>query len=146
VLYREALSRAGKPVPAPLLLQMSGDLGSAGHLPEILQLVEPHFVPAEHGLMVANNLVKANLDLGRHDVARRIVDQLYAFKRPDWRQNLAFWDAEIAKARLSIANQSKGPVQPSLLTIEGPIWLQANSAEARFFPVKTPEKVSVAFM
>src|SRR2546422_10217541 len=37
-LYRESLSRAGKPAPANLLQQMSGDLGNAGHLPELLQL------------------------------------------------------------------------------------------------------------
>lgn len=41
--YRESLSLAPSPAPGDLLMQISGDLGNAGHLPEILQLVEPHF-------------------------------------------------------------------------------------------------------
>jgi len=34
-MYQECLARAAKPVPADLLTQMSGDLGNAGHLPQI---------------------------------------------------------------------------------------------------------------
>ena len=74
--YRESLSRAPQPAPGDLLMQLSGDLGNAGHLPEILQLVGPHFVPAIHGLPVGNNLIKAHVDLGQSDAARRIVNQL----------------------------------------------------------------------
>ena len=51
-------------------MQISGDLGNAAHLPELLQLVEPHFVAEVHGLPVGNNLIKAHLDLGQLDAAR----------------------------------------------------------------------------
>ncbi|MBB1594103.1 lipopolysaccharide assembly protein LapB [Achromobacter sp. UMC46] len=98
-LYREALSHAGQPVPADLLLQMSGDLGNAGRIAEILELAAPHFQIAAHGLPVGNNLIKANLHLGRLDDAQRILDALRALNRPDWRDNLAYWDKELAQAR-----------------------------------------------
>src|SRR5258708_8837157 len=61
--YHESLSRVGKSVPPDLLMQMSGDLGNAGHLPELLNLTEPHFDVHVHGLPVGNNLIKAHLDL-----------------------------------------------------------------------------------
>src|SRR6185503_5239366 len=87
--------------------QISGDLGNAGHLPEILQLVEPCFDAPVHGVQVGNNLIKAHLDLGQLDAARRILNQLYALNRPDWKENLSYWDTQIAKTRLSTAAEDQ---------------------------------------
>ena len=60
-------------------------------------------------LTVGNNLIKAHLDLGRLDAARRILDALYALKRPDWRETLGFWDKELAKARLGPPLPAQSP-------------------------------------
>src|SRR6185503_13726861 len=117
VLYGECLSCAGKPVPGDLLQQMSGDLGNAGHLPELLQLTGPHFDARIHGLQVGNNLVKAHLDLGQLDAARRVLDQLYVLNRADWKEHLSFWDTEIAKTRVATTDARKEPVQVAMLTI-----------------------------
>ena len=73
-LYEEALALADRPIPADLLMQMSGDLGNAGYLAEIIRLVSPHFDPGFHGIQVGNNLIKANLDLGRVEVARQVLE------------------------------------------------------------------------
>lgn len=140
LLYRESLSRAPIPAPTDLLMQISGDLGNAGHLPELLELVEPGFDAAIHGLLVGNNLIKAYLDLGQTEAARRITDLLYALKRPDWRETLSFWDTEIAKAKLD-------PDQPddaqalkiALLSIDGPVWLRPDSPATELFPAKIQE-------
>ena len=96
-LYRESLSRAGQPVPGDLLMQMSGDLGNAGCIAEILELAGPHYVAQAHGLPVGNNLIKAHLHLGQRDEARRILDQLHAMQRPDWKEHLAYWERELAR-------------------------------------------------
>src|ERR1017187_3854549 len=147
VYYRECLSRVGKPVPTDLLMQMSGDLGNAGHLPELLQLTEPHFVVEMHGLQVGNNLIKAHLDLAQSDAARRIVDQLYALKRLDWQKTLSFWDTEIAKARLASANlDPQKQLKISLLTGDGPVWLKSTSPAVELFPAKTPNGLAVCFL
>jgi tetratricopeptide (TPR) repeat protein len=146
-LYHESLSRAGNPVPADLLAQMSGDLGNAGHLPEILTLAKPHFVADVHGLQVGNNLIKAHLDLGQLDAARSVLDQLYALKRLDWKEALSFWDAEIAKARLNIIPaDEKAPFNVAMLTIEGPVWLKPSSPAAELFPAKPHDAPRIGFL
>ncbi len=145
--YRECLADVGTPVPTDMLMQMSGDLGNAGHLPEILQLVEPHFDAKTHGLPVGNNLIKAHLDLGQMDAARRILDQLYALNRMDWKLNLSYWDTELAKARVASAPvDQKTPMQMAMLTIEGPVWLKPTSPAAELFPARTPNTLTVAFL
>ena len=95
----EALARAGTPAPADLLMSISGDLGNAGQLAELLALVEPRFEASVHGLMVGNNLITAHLDLGQASQAGVILRRLIAQNRPDWREHLAFWDKEITAAR-----------------------------------------------
>ncbi len=47
--YRESLALVSQPIPTDMLMQRSGDLGNAGPLPEILQLVGPKARRAPHG-------------------------------------------------------------------------------------------------
>lgn len=145
--YRENLSRAGKPVPTDLLMQMSGDLGNAGHLPELLLLTEPYFVAELHGLQVGNNLIKAHLDLGQLEAARRILNQLYALKRPDWNESLSYWDTEIAEARVAASTlDQKVRLNVAMLCIEGPVWLRPSSPAAELFLAKSPDGSHVCFL
>ena len=146
-LYREALAAAGAPVPSDLLMQMSGDLGNAAHLPELLTLTAPHFDVAIHGLAVGNNLIKANLDLGRLDAARALIDQLYAQKRPDWAKTLAYWDTELAKTHVgTVAPSSAEKVSLTMLVGDGAIWLPEDSPAAELFPAHTGEPPRIAFL
>ena len=144
--YQACLSHAGKPIPTDLLQQISGDLGNAGHLPEILQLVEPHYDVVAHGLAVGNNLIKAHCDLGQLDVARRLLDQLYALNRTDWKEHLAFWDTEIAKAHVALADAPKEAPQMAMLTIAGPVWLKPESPAAELFPAKSADAPTVTLL
>lgn len=145
-LYRECLARVTKPIPTDLLTQMSGDLGTTGHLPEILQMVEPHFDVQAHGLKVGNNLIKAHLDLGQIDAARRIIDRLYAQKRPDWKEALNFWEQEIAKTHIATSRGEHQDIKMALLTIEAPVWLKPASTAAELFPVKSQDPTIIAFL
>lgn len=146
-LYEEALGLAPSPTPGDLLQQMSGDLGNHAHLTELLRLAEPRFDVAIHGLPVGNNLIKANLDLGRIDAARAVLDRLYAQNRPDWKQNLSFWDTEIAKVRVSIADApTPEKMEVTLLSLPGPVWLPPASPAAELFPAKPADAPVVAFI
>jgi hypothetical protein len=116
-------------------MQMSGDLGNAGQLSHLLRLAEPHFIPEAHGLLVGNNLIKAHLDLGELDAAQSILDKLYALNRPDYQQNLSFWDTAIAKARTEKIAPPKD-TSFGMLSVEGPIWLAPGSEGASLFPTK----------
>jgi tetratricopeptide (TPR) repeat protein len=145
--YRECLSRIAKPVPPDVLMQISGDLGNAGHLPELLAIAEPLFDPAFHGLQVGNNLIKAHFDLGQFEAARRILDRLYGLKRPDWRETLSFWELELAKAKVELSSQFEtGSIQMTMLTIEGPVWLRRDSPIAELFPAKLQESPRVSLL
>ncbi len=145
--YRESLSRVGDKIPADFLMQMGGDLGKHGYLKELLQFTEPRFVPELHGLQVGNNLIKAHLDLDEIEPARKLLDQLYALKRPDYKQHLSFWDTEIAKARVAKTTVAdEPPVSIAIAAIEGPVWLKPSSPETELFPPKHADAPVISFL
>jgi len=146
-LYNEALSRAPRPVPPDLLMQMSGDLGAKGHLVELIQLTGPNFVPDWHGIAVGNNLIKALVDVGDLNSAEQVKAALWALKRPDWKEALAFWDAEIAKRRIgATASAGAEQLQVGMLRIDGPIWLPPGSPARSLFSAKSPAAPKVTFL
>ncbi|RBP42659.1 tetratricopeptide repeat protein [Roseimicrobium gellanilyticum] len=146
--YSDALSHATNPVPTDLLMQMSGDLGNHGHLPELLHVTVPHFKAEIHGLTVGNNLIKACLDLGQLEQAKQLLDLLYSQKRHDWQQHLSYWDTEIAKARLATVPQTPVPeFKFAMLSIEGPVWLKQDSPASELFPERPDaDGMVIAFM
>lgn len=143
-LYNECISRVQKPVPADALMQISSDLGRAGYLEKVSELVEPHFDVDHHGLQVGNNLIKAHVDSGDFDKAAKLVEQLYRVNRPDWRETLSYWETEIAKGNLSAP--SPEDVSMSFLTGEGPTWLNPKTECARLFAVDQKSGLSVCFL
>jgi len=146
-IYQGCLDRAPTPIPSELLMSISGDLGNAGHLPEILNLVGPRFDVHTHGLQVGNNLIKAYVDLGQFDAARKILDELYAQNRTDWKPSLSYWDTEMAKARIAITPfDDKVPSQAQMLTTEGPVWLNKESPATELFPANAPDATLIAFL
>lgn len=145
-IYRNCLQKAGHPVPSDLLMQISGDLGNQGHLPEILQLVAPQYDVPAHGLIVGNNLIKAYFDLGQLNGARKILDKLYAQNRGDWKEHLQFWDTELAKAQVALNNMATTEPRYSMLTIEGPVWLKPTSPAAELFPAKPSESPRICLI
>ncbi|MGD9645768.1 MAG: tetratricopeptide repeat protein [Pirellulales bacterium] len=146
-LYDDALEMAAAPLPAELLMQISGDLGNHGHLVELLQRVAHRFVATEHGLEVGVNLIKANVDLGRLDHAAALLNQLFALQRPDYQQALAYWDAEIAAARIRAGSTEPRPeLSLAMLRIPCPLWLDRDAAEALLLPTKDENAVVVGFL
>ena len=145
--YHEGLSRIGEEVPIDFLMQMSGDLGRSGHLSELLRLTEPRFVPEIHGLQVGNNLIKAHLDLGHIEAAHKVLKQLYALKRPDYKPHLSFWDTELAKARIAGSKiEGEEPLEVAIVCIEGPVWLKPSSPAAELYPAKPPDAPIICFL
>ena len=143
-LYQEAIGNLAQPLPADLLLQMSGDLGSAGHIAELLELTAPNFVPEVHGLPVGGNLIKALLDTGNLQDAARVTSVLSAFNRPDWAQALGFWNQQITQRLGGVQPQQNG-VQIGMLRVDGPIWMPPASPVRTLFGNK-PAGPSVAFL
>ena len=146
-LYQESLSRVKDPTPTDLLMQMSGDLGNAGFLPEILMLVTPRFDPALHGMEVGNNLIKANIDTGQLEAAKIILQKLQLQHRPDWQQTLDYWEGELSRATCATHNTSDQKLPGiSLLRLEGPSIYKAQSPTAHLFPTKDDNAPRICFI
>src|SRR5262249_32081905 len=128
---------------------LSGDLGNAGRLAELVERLAPRVSPERHGLAVGNNLLKAYLDLRRPGPARALLDALFAQGRPDWRQTLDFLAVQIS--RLGIERQkaqapSGPPIQTTMLEFTGPLWTRSGSPFAGLLPASDPGSVQIAFL
>ncbi len=149
-LYAQALERAPKPVPPDLLMQLSGDLGSRGHLVELIEFTAPHFIPELHGLPVGNNLIKALMDTGNLDPAEQVKAALWRVNRPDWKDMLTFWDGELSRQRAARVSGSdparQQQIQVAMLRVDGPVWLAPGSPARRLFGAKSPSAPTVTFL
>jgi tetratricopeptide (TPR) repeat protein len=147
-LYEEALERAPKPVPPDVMMQMSEDLGAKGHLRELIELTAPNFVPEWHGMPVGNNLIKALVDTGNLQPAEQVKAALWAQNRPDWKDALSYWDAEIARRRVADVNESGAAqqLQVGMLRVDGPVWLPPGSPARGLFAAKSSAAPKVTFL
>jgi tetratricopeptide (TPR) repeat protein len=142
-LYREGLASFPGPVPTEFLYPMSGDLGMAGHLRELIETTGPRFLPEIHGLIVGNNLIKAHVDLAEFEPASAIVSRLFAMKRPDWRETLGFWENTIARLRhASTPRAPQLPLEIGMLEMIGPVWKRSGGPLTGVFGDK-PENAPV---
>lgn len=71
-----------------VLLTISGDMGNAGKIAELVDLSEPYYDPAVHGPQVGLNLLQAYLHLGQLDKGEALLDRLYALDLPPFKQHL----------------------------------------------------------
>ncbi len=146
-IYRDCLATAERLVPTDLLRLLTGDLGNNGHLTELIELGAPHFDVSIHGLEVGNNLIKSYVDTGQLDLAHHLLQQLQVQQRPDWKESLAFWETELAKARLSTQDTVTAEgLKISMLTVAGPLWLKPEHPTAEFFPAKAIDATTVAVL
>ena len=129
-LYKRALATAGTPAPADLLQSVSGELGKHGHLAEAYALTRPLYDPNVHGLPVGNNLVKIAIETGRFADAKNLLGDLQALKRPDWAENLNYWEATLHKQELA-AQAPLAQAKVELFDIEGPPMAAAGGRLAR---------------
>jgi len=143
-LYRHALSQLD-PVPADALMQISGDLGNSGQLSLLLDLCTPKFAVQRHGVQVGNNLIKANLDLGRTKEARAILENLYAQQRPDWRAVLTDWERRIddAERRFGIVEEK---LKIQFLSLEQPLCAHGRLDFEALLPEKQEAAPRVTFI
>ena len=142
-LYEEALGRA-RPAPADLLMQMSGDLGNGGHTELLVALTQPRFDLAAHGLSVGNNLLRAYLDLGMFAEARKLLEQLYSQQRPDWRDNLIFWEEKLDDAQQRYG-EVPAPLDITLMTLEQPVWAHGVLGFDSVLPPKAADAPRIHF-
>jgi len=143
-LYEESLARA-RPVPADLLMQMSGDLGNHGHAELLVRLAQPRFDLATHGLTVGNNLLRAYVELGMLAEARKLLEQLYSQQRPDWRDRLMEWERTLDDAQKRYGEFSE-PLDIVLIRLEQPVWAGEVLGFDSLLPAKSPSSPRIHFI
>lgn len=143
-LYEEALGRAN-PVPADLLMQLSGDLGNRSQTELLLRLTQPHFNVAEHGLVVGNNLLRAYVELGMFAEGRKLLEQLYSQQRPDWREHLIHWEQKLDDAQKRYGEVT-APLEVVVMKLDQPVWARGVLGFDSVLPAKTKASPLIHFV
>jgi len=127
-----------------VLMTVSGDLGNAGALDELLQIVRPCYDPQQHGPETGMNLAQALKQLGRHSEAMEMVRSVAAL-------GLAPFAARLSELECEIASQVK-PVSPAeapeivALPIAGPLWTRGLYEPEWLLPERGEDAPSVTFV
>ncbi|AOS44023.1 hypothetical protein Verru16b_01084 [Lacunisphaera limnophila] len=153
-IYTEVLASAG--ARPDVLVTLSGELGSRGHVRELIELVAPHYDAQRHGPATGINLLQAFLSLRQIDSAQHLLDILFALNRPELEERLIGFSNALGElmaghdAAAPTAEQIAGdaPVQNkiSLASISKPVWYYGLEAAApQLLPAKDGKLRRVAF-
>jgi hypothetical protein len=152
-VYEEVLASAGD--RADVLVGISGDLGSYGHVAEIIELIAPRYDADRHGPATGLNLLQAYLAVRNADAAQHVLDILYALERPELEERLHGFSnaiAELLAAPQAIAGDGPGGgatgdgPKIGLITISKPIWFYGlEPLSAQILPPKDGRLRRIAF-
>lgn len=140
------------------LMSMSADLGKAGKLAEMIELVAPVYDERRHRPETGFNLMQAYAQLQRLPEARALHARLAALNLPPLANALAQFGARIGIAPPAGASAAAGqPAQPGqpaagqpqqlelrLFIVQGPLWMQGLGAPW-LAPEKDPKAPLVTF-
>ncbi|RPI28108.1 MAG: hypothetical protein EHM61_06280 [Acidobacteria bacterium] len=144
--YQQALSVLEE-VPSDVMRTVSEDLGNAGRISDIVDLLGSRFKADVHGLMGASNLLRAYLELQDTENALATLRNLYALKRPDWKEQLQYWAEKIDQQLAGRRNPTPAKASPvSVLTLENPVWSHRLMEGGLLLPTKGEKAVRIAFL
>lgn len=146
VIYEEVLnSPAGK--RPDVLVRISGDLGSTGHIAAIPELIAPLYDAERHGPATGINLLQAYLALRQPESAQHVLDLLFALNNPAIEERLWGFSNAIAEVMESGRHGGGGSskTQVELVSISKPIWSYGVEALPNLLPEKDPAAKTVAF-
>lgn len=163
-LYEPLLASAGD--RADVLVTISGDLGSTGHVATIIELIAPRYDAERHGPATGLNLLQAYLATRNPTAARHLLDILFGLGRPELEERLHGFSnalADLIEAESPGMIPSSSPTDaggpggaaapaPSagthinLVTISQPIWFYGlEPISERILPAKGDRIRRVAF-
>lgn len=153
-IYQEVLGSAG--ARPDVLVAISGELGSRGHVRELIELVAPHYDANRHGPATGLNLLQAYLAVRQVESAQHLLDILFALNRPELEERLFGFSNVIgelmagheaaAPTAAQLAGQAAEANKISLASISKPIWFYGlESASAQLLPAKDGKLRRVAF-
>jgi len=156
-IYEEILSSPAGDRP-DVLVSISGDLGSTGHVRHLIELIAPRYDASRHGPATGMNLLQAYIGVRNPEPAQHILDILFGLNRPDLEERLFGFSNAVSELLLSesVGGDPMDEPEPGVIpddvpkigiaTISKPIWFYGleNLAD-RILPAKGSKLRNVAF-
>ena len=155
-IYQEVLASAG--ARPDVLVALSGELGSRGHVRELIELVAPHYDAQRHGPATGINLLQAYLAMRLIEPAQHLLDILFALNRPELENRLFGFSnaigelmagheaAALSAEQIAGTDAEAAPNKVSLASISKPIWFYGlEEAAPHLLPKKDGKLRRVAF-
>jgi hypothetical protein len=131
-IYEQVL--AGASERSDVLMTISADLGTNGHVQEIIELLAPRYDAQKHGAPAGFNLLQAYLATRRAAEAQHLLDLLYSLQRPELEARLHGFSNAVSELFIqeTEAEQLTGPVDEkvNMVSISKPIWFYGLEAVA----------------
>lgn len=148
-IYEQVFAAAGD--RADVQLTASADLGSHGHVRELIELLAPRYDAVRHGHGPGLNLLQAYLAVRQPEPAQHVLDLLFSLNRPDLEDRLIGFSRAVSElvATGESAEQSSAPAGAttiSLVSISKPIWFYGlEDAAPALLPAREGKLRRVAF-
>jgi hypothetical protein len=94
---------------------------------------------------VGNNLLRAYAELGSFAEARKLLEQLYAQQRPDWREQLNSWEQKLDDAQQRYGEVT-APLDIVLMKLEQPVWARGMLGFDAVLPLKATSAPRIHFI
>jgi tetratricopeptide (TPR) repeat protein len=138
-LYEHVLSLAAD--EPGILMAVTGHLGEAGALEDLVRLAAPRYRPEVHGPPAGMNIARALKLLGRHEEARAAVRRLQAMPWPPMASALAELEKEIVASALP--RRADHVAKVGLVTFDAPLWTREMFDPTWLLPSPGEESPSV---
>jgi hypothetical protein len=148
-IYEAVLTGAGD--RADVLVTVSGDLGTGGHVRELIELLAPRYDAQRHGAAAGINLLQAYIVTRNAEAAQHLLDLLFELQRPELEARLVGFSNAVAELFVSEheAADTALPAEEakiSLVSISKPVWFYGLEAIApHLLPRKEGRVRRVAF-
>ena len=149
-IYEAVLAGAGD--RADVLVTISGDLGTAGCVKELIELLAPRYDAQRHGAAAGINLLQAYLVTRNADAAQHLLDLLFELNRPELEARLVGFSNAVAELFVSEGEAAEqhpamhSEAKISLVSLSKPVWFYGLEALApHLLPAKEGRPRRVAF-
>jgi hypothetical protein len=123
-IYEQVLTGAGE--RSDVLMTISADLGTTGHLREIIEVLAPRYDLEKHGAAAGFNLLQAYIATRDAESAQHLLDLLFSLQRPELEGRLVGFSNAIAEIYIT-ESEAEAVAVPTenkinLVSISKPIW------------------------
>ncbi|HEY0865425.1 MAG TPA: hypothetical protein VGD97_15065 [Lacunisphaera sp.] len=149
-VYESVLASAGD--RADVLVTISGDLGSTGHVKELIELLAPRYDAQRHGAAAGINLLQAYLVTRNAEAAQHLLDLLFSLQQPALEARLVGFSNAVAELFVSEGEAAEQAAMTdveakvSLVSLSKPVWFYGLEALApHLLPAREGRPRRVAF-